>query len=104
MTAPPAHAEAAPDDLLARKCTSCHNAVRWQSARHTSIGWWAVTSRMRWIHGASLSWSEQAEVVDLLVARFPATNDDARDEWLLALVVMSLPLVGWWVGRRKRFW
>lgn len=105
MVASPAQGEAASDDLLMRKCTSCHTAVRWQSARHTRIGWWAVTSRMRWIHGASLSWSEQAEAVDLLVARFPATNDEARDEWLLILLsaVTVLLLAGGWVCRLKRF-
>lgn len=104
MVASPAQAIETTDDLLVRKCTTCHTAVRWQTARHTHIGWWAITARMRWINGASLTWSDQAKAVDLLVERFPATGDEARNEWLLAMLfVMAILLpVGWRVWRRKR--
>jgi hypothetical protein len=92
-----------PDALLIHKCTTCHTATRLDASRHTWVGWWWVTARMRWINGAALGWAEHAEVVDRLARRYPARGDDARDEWLAAgfagLAVIGLPA---WLTFRRR--
>jgi hypothetical protein len=91
------------DELLARKCSTCHTATRWEASRHTWVGWWWLTARMRWINGAALDWVEHAEVVDRLAARYPARGDDARDERLVAglagLAAIGLPT---WLAFRRR--
>lgn len=93
VVVPLAAAAQVPDELLTRKCTTCHTTTRWEAGRHTWIGWWWLTARMRWINGAALDWSEHVEVVDRLAARYPARGDDARDEWLLAALAFA-PLAG----------
>lgn len=104
VTALSGAAAAMPDELLIRKCTTCHTATRWETSRHTWPGWWWLTARMRWVNGASLDWSEHWQVTARLAVRYPAQGETARDEWLmLALVGLATTgLPAWWiVGRRS---
>lgn len=92
------------DELLLRKCTSCHTSTRWETSCHTGIGWWWLTARMRWINGAALDWAEHAAVVDSLAFHFPARNEAAREEWALAGIFV-IPLIGlpvWLIFRQRR--
>jgi hypothetical protein len=91
------------DALLIHKCTTCHTATRWEASRHTWVGWWWLTARMRWINGAALDWTEQVEVVNRLATRYPAQGDDARDEWLAAGLagLAAIGLTTWLVLRRR---
>lgn len=92
------------DPLLVRKCTTCHTSSRWETSRHTWVGWWWLTARMRWINGAALDSSEHLEVVGRLAAQYPATGEDARNEWLLAgaipVMLAGIP-VGLVMKRRR---
>lgn len=92
------------DPLLVSKCTTCHTSTRWEASRHTWVGWLWLTARMRWINGAALDSDEQLAVVAKLALHYPAKDEDARNEWLLAgtitIMLAGIP-VGLMLGRRR---
>lgn len=91
------------EQLVEARCSSCHPAEQVASARHARPGWHFTVVRMRYWHGAELTWLEHGFIVDHLTQTQPAVTWRAVAEYALLAAFLTAPLAWWLRQRRQRF-
>ena len=89
-----------PERLTRRQCTVCHEDSNFLPRRHTWIAWRMVVARMVWINGAAIDMKSQGIIAGYLADTYPAGPKERIVEYGLAVVLLALPALMVWAGRR----